>query len=94
MTNNTSRRLTARQLAKALAEIDAKVAGVCLILDTYASTFGEDYSSLDRYVIDAWNAAHDARRALLAERAGLVANPRLIPAAEYGTYLLAAQNID
>lgn len=92
----TARRMTKVQLAKALAALDAKLAAVDVILDAYAATFETvDYSDdFSVPLADAWNGAHDLRSALVAQRRQVELNPRPIPAGEYGTYLLAVQNID
>jgi len=88
----TNRRLTARQLTKALAEIDVQIEALRVIAQAYADTFGD--TDIPTPVYDAWNATNSAIEALEFKRAEVEANPRPIPAGEYETWLLVKANID
>jgi hypothetical protein len=89
----TTRRLTARQLATALAEIDAQLAQLVAIEGMFRSSFATASIRLGG-TADAWNATHDAIRELEEHRAEVAANPRPIAPAERGTWELVQQNID
>lgn len=89
-----TKRLNARQLAKALADIDAQITRMEYILSDY-DALGTLYPvAVPEYVGDAWNAAHDALAALREHRSRVELNPRPIPAGEMGTWELVRQNID
>lgn len=85
--------LTARQLAAALAVIDARLSATRAA--EAALRAGWDHpDTVPEQVGDAWNALSDAIRELEELRAEVEANPRPIPAAERGTWELARLNID
>lgn len=90
--NATTRRLTAKQLAKALAEIDANLNAIDQALAEFEAVWAG--GTVPDAVCDAWNHLHDAHAALTAHRAQVEMNPRPIPAAEMGTWELVQQNID
>ena len=94
MTNSArpARRLTARQLAKALAEIDAQLAPITTALAELLKAY--DGREVPEIVGEAWNHLHDAHDRLSEHRARVALNPAPIPASEWGTAQLAAQNID
>jgi hypothetical protein len=89
--NTTPRRLTARQVATALAAIDAQLANIRAALAGFDATWGE-CSPVPDAVGAAWNSMHDAERALTAHRAQVELNPR--PVDRLSTSGLVAQNID
>jgi hypothetical protein len=89
-----TRRLTTRQLAKALAEIDAQILRMEMILSDFDAFPKLCPAGIPDAVGDAWNAAHDALAALREHRAEVELNPRPIPAAERGTWELVQKNID
>ena len=86
------RRLTARQVAKAVDALDVQLATVVDALDAFGVAWADQ--AVPDAVGTAWNALHDAERDLVEARAGVIANPRPIPSSEWGTALLVAQNID
>lgn len=84
-----------RELAAELARLDAAIAGMEAIAQSFADLFDTvAYRPVPEAIGTAWNAAHDAVDALKRERAEVEANPRPIPAGEAGTYALVKQNID
>jgi hypothetical protein len=89
----TARRLTARQLAKALAEIDHQLAGLYAVRAAFVTHYTNDAALADE-VCDAWNATHDAIREILARRVVIAENARPMPAAGQGTWELIQRNID
>jgi hypothetical protein len=94
-TNRTApaaRRLTARQVTRAVAALDAQLATVAAALDAFGLAW--EGQTVPDAVGTAWNSLHDAERDLEEARADVIANPRPIPASEWGTALLVAQNID
>jgi hypothetical protein len=90
----TQRRLTGRQLAKALADIDAQIMRLEYILSDFNAFTVLCPDGIPEYVSDAWNATHDALTALREHRSRVEMNPRPIPSHELGTWELARQNID
>ena len=87
--------LNRRELAQALARLDAQLEGLRSIVGMYADTFANAINGeLPDMVAGAWNAAHDAVTALECERARVEANPRPIPAGEAETWALVQANID
>lgn len=87
------RRLTARQLATALAEIDQQLAGLREIEALFTARFATESVRLGG-TADAWNATHDAIAELEAHRAEVEANPRPLTFAEAQSFALVQANID
>lgn len=96
MTNTgTTRRLSAKQLTKALTEIDAQIAGLRVIAAQFAATFA-DTTAITSAVSDAWNATHDAIAQLEAHRAQVELH-RGVPAGhgiDANTWALVQENRD
>lgn len=88
----TTKRLTARQLAKALAEIDTQLASLRAIEQGF-HVFA-DGNAIPDAIYTAWNATHAAISELEYHRGQVELNPRPIPAGELGTAELVWQNID
>jgi len=89
-----TKHLNARQLAKALAEIDAQIARMEYIVSDYEALGTLYPAAVPSYIYDAWNTAHDAVTALRMERDRIELNPRPIPAGEQCFAELVRQNID
>jgi hypothetical protein len=87
------RRLTARQLATALAEIDQQLAGLREIEALFRARFASESVRLGG-TADAWNATHDAIAELQAHRDVVAANERPLTFAEAQSLALIHANID
>lgn len=86
-------RLNKRQLAAALAVVDARLDATRAA--EAALRAGWDHTdTIPDQVAEAWDGLHDAIRELEYLRREVEANPRPIPEDERGTYLLVVQNID
>jgi DNA repair exonuclease SbcCD ATPase subunit len=95
MTNTATapRRLSAKQLSKALMEIDYQIAALRIIENQFGTAFAE-VSQIPTAVGEAWNATHDAIEALTERRAEVQANRKPFTAAERAAWALIAANID
>lgn len=89
-----TKHLNARQLTKALAEIDAQIMRMEYILSDYEALGTLYPDRAPEFIYDAWNAANSALDSLRYHRTQIERNPRDIPAGEYETWKLVQQNID
>ncbi len=73
------RRFTERQLADTLAAFDRQIAGMDAVLERYEALLTPSYPKLVgntwKVVMDAWNAAHEARETLYHVRTDIALNP-------------------
>jgi hypothetical protein len=90
---NQPRRLTARQLAAALAKIDAQLDLMRAAVEGFDAFIPEN-GPVDEVVGAAWNAMHDAFTTMEHHRSEVEANPRPRTASEETTYALVRDNID
>ena len=88
-----AKRLTARQVAKARADIDAKIEGLRAIEQGF-HVFADGENAIPESIYDAWNATLSAISEMEEHRRQVELNPRPIIAGEMGTYELAQANID
>jgi hypothetical protein len=73
--NKMTRQYNAKQLAKALAEVDAQIVRMERITDEYETLVAAFPAAVPEHISAAYYAAHHALEALRHDRAGVELNP-------------------